>query len=455
MHSFKSEVQMCKSLRLMYFSDHLNILKINSIKLSSQILEIILFSSKVYHNSIQQNPYTKFHTITKSSIRGSIYIKLEFVYNQSNEVNMNIAIIYGGKSSEHEVSLVSASSIVRTIDKQHNIHLIGITKKGEWFLHTDEERERILQNEKAILKIKKDESKRVQIVPGGGTKCGIKVGESFLQTDVVFAVLHGRFGEDGTIQGLFEMADIPYVGGDVMSTSIAMDKEKTKMLWDYAGLPIVPYIAVKSQEWKSHDLRNKILAKIEKDLDYPVFVKPCRAGSSVGAGRVQSREELITQVEEAFLSDNKILIEACIEAREIECSVTGNTEIIAYIPGEIIPTHKFYDYDAKYTDPNGAELKIPADLDDAERKTIREIAIKAYQTLDLSGLSRVDFFIDKRNNKIYLNEVNTIPGFTSISMFPKMCEASGLPYNKLIMHLIDLAINRFNTDRQLKTIIPN
>lgn len=364
---------------------------------------------------------------------------------------MNIAIIYGGKSSEHEVSLVSASSIVRTIDKKHNLHLIGITKKGEWFLHSDKERERILKNPKAILKIKKDEANRVVIIPGGGTKKGIKSGDTFLQTDAAFAVLHGRFGEDGTIQGLFEMADIPYVGGDVMSTGIGMDKEKTKMIWDYAGLPIVPYIAIKKWEWDNPELRKTLLAKAEKDLDYPLFVKPCRAGSSVGAGRVQKREELTAQAEEAFLWDNKILIEACIQAREVECSVTGNDEITAYIPGEIIPSHKFYDYDAKYTDPNGAELKIPADLDEVTRKTIREIAIKAYQTLDLSGLSRVDFFIDKRNNKIYLNEVNTIPGFTSISMFPKMCAASGLPYEKLIMYLIDLAIERFKNDRKLKT----
>ncbi len=364
---------------------------------------------------------------------------------------MNIAIIYGGKSSEHEVSLISAASIVRTIDKKHNLYLIGITKKGEWFFHGNEERERILKNPKAVLKIKKDESKRVSIIPGGGTKRGIKAGSVFLQTDAVFAVLHGRFGEDGTIQGLFEMADIPYVGGDVMSTSIAMDKEKTKMIWDYSGLPVVPYIAIKKREWDNFEVRNVILNKAEKDFDYPLFVKPCRAGSSVGAGLVHKREELIAQAEEAFLWDNKILIESCIEAREVECSVTGNTETTAYIPGEIIPSHKFYDYDAKYTDPDGAELKIPADIDENTRKIIRELAIKAYQALDLSGLSRVDFFIDKRNNKIYLNEVNTIPGFTSISMFPKMCAASGLPYEKLIMYLIDLAIERFKSDRKLKT----
>lgn len=364
---------------------------------------------------------------------------------------MNIAIIYGGKSSEHEVSRASASSIVRTISKKHTLHLIGITKKGEWFLQGDEAREYILKNQKAVLKIKKDEAKRVSVIPGGGIKKGLKAGNEFLKTDVIFAVLHGRFGEDGTIQGLFEMADIPYVGGDVMSSSIAMDKEKTKIIWDYSNLPVVPYIAVRKWEWDNFEIRKSLLAKAEKDFDYPLFIKPCRVGSSIGAGRVYKREELTTQAEQAFLWDNKILIEACIDAREVECSVTGNEETTAYIPGEIIPRHTFYDYDAKYIDPNGAELKIPADLDENTRKTIRELAIRAYRTLDLSGLSRVDFFIDKRSKKVYLNEINTIPGFTSISMFPKMCAASGLPYEKLIMHVIDLAIVRFNGERKLKT----
>lgn len=364
---------------------------------------------------------------------------------------MNIAIIYGGRSSEHEVSLASGASIVRTINKKHKLYLIGITKTGAWYLHDDEERDRIIKNPKAILKIKKDEKKRVYIIPGGGSKKGLKSGDNFLPVDVIFPILHGRFGEDGTIQGLFEMADIPYVGGSVMASSLSMDKEKTKIVWDYLGLPIVPYIAVKKIEWENEQTRNKILAKAEKDLDYPLFVKPCNTGSSVGVGIVHNKNELIAQADEAFLWDSKILIEAAIDAREIECSVTGNYKPEAYIPGEIIPSHKFYDYEAKYTDPEGAELKIPADITDAQRKEIRETAIKAYSALDLTGLSRVDFFLDKKTKKIYLNEVNTLPGFTSISMFPKMCGASGLPYEKLIMYLLELAIDRFKTERKLQT----
>lgn len=356
-------------------------------------------------------------------------------------------------SGEHEISLESASSIVRTIDKKHKLHLIGITKQGEWFLHGEKERERIVKNHKALLKIKKNEDNRVSVMPGGGTKKGLKAGGEFLPTDVVFPVLHGRFGEDGTIQGLFEMAGIPYVGGNVMASSVSMDKEKTKMLWDYSGLPVVPYIAVKKRDWLNAEKRQALIVEAEKDFDYPLFVKPCNTGSSVGVGKVKNRTELLEQAEKAFLWDNKILIETAIDAREIECSVTGNDEITAYIPGEIIPAHNFYDYEAKYTDPDGAQLKIPADLDETQRKRVREIAVKAYETLDLSGLSRIDFFIDKKGKKIYLNEINTIPGFTSISMFPKMCAASGLPYEKLIMYLLELAIERFKTARTFKSAV--
>lgn len=365
---------------------------------------------------------------------------------------MNIALIYGGSgmSGEHEVSLESASSIVRTIDKKHRLHLIGITKTGEWFLHGEEERERIIKNPKAVLKIKKSGDKRVSVIPGGGTKKGLTAGGEFLPADVVFPVLHGRFGEDGTIQGLFEMAGIPYVGGNVAASSISMDKEKTKIVWEYSGLPVVPYIAVKKKDWFNAEKQKAIIAKTEKDFDYPLFVKPCNTGSSVGVGKVKNRAELLEQAAQSFLWDNKILIETAVDAREVECSVTGNDDITAYTPGEIIPSHNFYDYEAKYTDPDGAELKIPADLDEGQRKNIRELAIKAYEALELTGLSRIDFFIDKKSKKIYLNEINTIPGFTSISMFPKMCAASGLPYERLIMYLLELAIERFKNARSFK-----
>jgi len=364
---------------------------------------------------------------------------------------MNIAIIYGGRSGEHEVSLVSASFVVRAIGREHTVYLIGITKTGEWYLQPKETEERVRKNASEMLTIVGAPESRVAVIPGGGTTAGFSVNGTPVAVDVVFPVLHGSFGEDGTIQGLFEMAGIPYVGGGVLASSAAMDKEKTKIIWQYEGLPVVPFICVKKVQWDTQKTREACIAQAEKELEYPLFIKPCRVGSSVGAGKASNRAELLQKIRDAFVWDSKVLIEARIDAREIECSVTGNDECVVYTPGEIIPSHEFYDYDAKYIDPHGAQLKIPADIDDEQRRSIRSIAQKAYQALDLTGLARVDFFIDKKSKKIYLNEVNTIPGFTSISMFPKMCEASGLPYRALIMHLFDLAIERFNSARQLRT----
>lgn len=365
---------------------------------------------------------------------------------------MNIAVIYGGKSGEHEVSLRSATSIARNIPLEANrVVLIGITKKGAWFLQDDSMLAEIRSNPDAVLPIREDEARRVSVIPGGGTAGAFSAGGKPIPVDVAFPVLHGTFGEDGTIQGLFEMADVPYVGGGVMASGIAMDKEKTKIVWQSAGLPVVPFVAIKLSEWTNENERRDRVAKAEKDLSYPLFVKPACAGSSVGAAKASNREELEKRAAEAFLWDDKIIVEPFIPAREVECSVTGNEAPVAYTPGEIVPTHEFYDYDAKYNDPAGAALRIPADLTEQTTKRVRQIAVQAYRALDLSGLSRVDFFIDKRNDSLYLNEINTIPGFTSISMFPKMCEASGLPYADLVMKLLGLAKARFDARRSLRT----
>lgn len=365
---------------------------------------------------------------------------------------MNIAIVYGGKSGEHEVSLLSASSIARNIPAETNtVILVGISKKGAWYLQDESLLAEIRAKPKATLSIREDAKRQIAIVPGGGKEGAFSCGGKTIPVDVVFPVLHGSFGEDGTIQGLFEMADLPYVGGGVMASSVAMDKEKTKVLWQAAGLPVVPFVAVKMAEWTNEGEKRALIQKAERDLSYPLFVKPACAGSSVGAAKASNHEELEKRAAEAFQWDDKIIIEPFIPAREIECSVTGNEAPVAYTPGEIIPTHEFYDYDAKYTDPDGASLKIPADLSEQTTKRVRQVAVKAYQTLDLSGLSRVDFFIDKRDDALYLNEINTIPGFTSISMFPKMCEASGLPYADLVMKLLHLAMARFDERRNLRT----
>ena len=374
---------------------------------------------------------------------------------------MNLAVLFGGKSSEHEVSLVSASSVVRNLDSsKYKIIPIGIAKSGKWYLQSDEELARVQKDASASFKIEEDSSKIVNIIPGGAKDAFFVAGKS-LEVDAAFAVVHGTFCEDGVLQGLLEAAEVPYVGCGVMSSGITMDKEKTKILWRDSGLPIVPYYCFTRSDINDNKRYDALVEKVVADFGFPLFVKPCNAGSSVGASKAANARELSMALGEAFMWDNKVLVEKAIEAREIECSVTGNATIQnpdhdysvvkAYTPGEILPTHEFYDYDAKYKDPDGAALKIPADIDETTTKIIKELAVKAYSVLDCSGLSRVDFFIDKKSGAIYLNEINTIPGFTSISMFPKMCEAAGLRYKDLINLLIDEALERFDANKKLLT----
>jgi D-alanine-D-alanine ligase len=260
---------------------------------------------------------------------------------------------------------------------------------------------------------------------------------------VVFPVLHGTFGEDGTIQGLFEMAGLAYVGAGVLGSAVGMDKDKAKALWIHEGLPVVPYAAVKENDWSRLETRQPIIEKAEREFGYPLFVKPACAGSSVGAGKAENRPGLVKALDEAFLWDGKALIEPFVPAREIECSVTGNENPQAYTPGEVAPTHEFYDYEAKYVDPNGAALLIPAALDEGKLQAVREIAVRAYRAAEIEGLARVDFFVRKDTGELFLNEVNTMPGFTTISMFPKMCEASGLAYDRLLDRLIGHAVERW------------
>jgi D-alanine-D-alanine ligase len=360
---------------------------------------------------------------------------------------MKVAILYGGKSGEHEVSLVSAGSVVRNIRKEHKLSLIGIAKNGTWYLQPDS----VLENARESgdpLQLKTD-CPVVVIVPGSGLRVYSSFGSSDLQVETVFPVLHGTFGEDGTIQGLLECAGLAYVGADVLGSAIGMDKEVAKSLWINAGLPIVPCLAVTTGE----DLENRLKAarqRVEDSFGWPAFVKPARAGSSVGASRVASAADFDHAAKAALAYDTKILVEPFMTARELECSVIGNEEPRAFDPGEIIPSHEFYDYEAKYIDPDGARLVIPADLADDKRSYIKNLAIQAYRTAKLSGMARIDFFMDKTDGTIYLNEANTIPGFTHISMFPKMCEAGGLPYPELIEELLGLAKARKITKDALK-----
>ena len=373
---------------------------------------------------------------------------------------MNITLIYGGRSGEHEISLISASAILRGIDKKHTVNLIGITKNGKWYLQSQDEVKRVCNDSTATLQITEDASSIVNIIPGGHTECFCVNGEPII-TDVVFPALHGTYGEDGKIQGLLEMAEIAFVGCSTMASSLTMDKEKTKQVLEACGISVVPYICMKRCDMLNSNRYDQLFNKAIETLGFPLFVKPCCAGSSNGASKAENPRQLSFALMEAFSWDDKVLIEKAIDAREIECSVTGNsvsypsdseTEIVkAYLPGEILPTHTFYDYDAKYKDPNGAGLQIPADLSPDMIETIRSEAVKIYKALDAEGLSRVDFFIDKETNDLYFNEINTMPGFTSISMFPKMCEKTGLNFTNLLELLITQALERFLSKSTLQT----
>jgi len=371
---------------------------------------------------------------------------------------MNIAVIFGGRSGEHEVSLVSASAITRNIKKDHKVILIGITKEGLWYLQDDALYTKVCSDEKAVLSITEDAKKLVSVIPGKGSNSFLVNGET-LNVDVVFPALHGTYGEDGTIQGLLDMADLPYVGCTTMASALTMDKEKTKQVWQAAGLPVVPYVCLNRGIVNDSVIYDAVIKDTIKELGLPLFVKPCAAGSSNGAEKAKTEKELNYAVMNAFMWDDKVLIEKSINAREIECSVTGNSTIAtqdddiqgvtAYIPGEIIPTHEFYDYDAKYNDENGAALQIPANLSENDLEKIRKTAMAAYRVLDCSGLSRVDFFIDKDTKSVYLNEINTLPGFTPISMFPKMCDAAGLEFAELVEMLLNQAILRHDAKSRL------
>lgn len=373
---------------------------------------------------------------------------------------MNIALIYGGRSGEHEISLISAASIARGIDKKNTVTLIGITKDGTWFLQNESEYNRICKDKDASFKIEESDENKIYVVPGGKNKA-FRTKNGSLNIDVVFPALHGTYGEDGTIQGLLDMADIPYIGCSTMASALTMDKEKTKQILKSSEIPVVPYICIKRCDLNNSQRYDEIFQRCIDELGFPLFIKPCCAGSSNGANKAENEKEFSFYLMEAFTWDDKVLVEKSINAREIECSVTGNSTtanpnceaetVRAYIPGEILPTHTFYDFDAKYNDPDGAKLLIPADISTDLIETVRSTAVRAYKALDCSGLSRIDFFIDRDTGELYLNEINTLPGFTSISMFPKMCEKAGLKFAELIKLLIEEALLRYKAKSSLTT----
>lgn len=336
-----------------------------------------------------------------------------------------VAVVFGGKSSEHEVSLVSAASVLRNIDKsKFEVVKIGITKEGNW-----------LSYEGTIENIEngtwyKDEA---NIEKDAQNKLFNK------EVDVIFPVLHGLYGEDGTIQGMCKLIGLPFVGCDVMSSAVCMDKIYSKYVLENFKIKQAGYEVV--HQWEFEENKDEILNRTEKKLGYPMFIKPSNSGSSVGISKAKCYEELECGIIEALKHDRKILVEEGINGREVEVAVLGNRNAKASVPGEIIPCKEFYDYEAKY-EAEDSKLLIPADLNENKLNEISNLAVKIYDILDCEGMARVDFFVDKENGSIYLNEVNTIPGFTSISMYPKLWDASGLKYTDLISRLIELAEER-------------
>ncbi len=384
---------------------------------------------------------------------------------------LRVGILFGGRSGEHEVSLLSAASVLKAIDRnKYEVVPIGITKEGRWL--TADHAERLL-NGKPVEEGRHLRAGDPEVTPGaavlakgeavvvppepahregggivpfetGGPALVRRAADRAINVDIIFPVLHGTFGEDGTIQGLLELADIPYVGAGVLGSAAGMDKDVMKSLFLAAGLPIVRHVTLLRSEWEADP--KKVRKRIETKLKYPVFVKPANLGSSVGITKAHGRAELGPCIEEAAKFDRKILVEQGVggkkqKAREIECSVLGNDNPEASVPGEIVPGKEFYDYNAKYLD-EGSELIIPAKLNKSDTRKVRELAIAAFKAVDCSGLARVDFLMDPKNGKIYLNEINTMPGFTSISMYPKLWAATGLSYPELIDRLIQLGLER-------------
>jgi D-alanine-D-alanine ligase len=382
---------------------------------------------------------------------------------------IRVGILFGGRSGEHEVSLLSAASVLNAIDKdKYEVVPIGITKDGRWL--TAEHAENLLTGKLVLesrnLRAGDPETTSPAAVLARGeavvvppepvhrhsgmvpfqTDAGLmrRASDRAINVDVIFPVLHGTFGEDGTIQGLLELADIPYVGAGVLGSAAGMDKDIMKSLFIAAGIPIVKHVTILRGAYEKDP--KKVQKLVESKLTYPVFVKPANLGSSVGISKAHNRKELGPAIEEAARFDRKIVIEQGVggkkeKAREIECSVLGNDEPVASVPGEIVPGKEFYDYTAKYVD-EGSQLIIPAKLTKAETKKVQELAVKAFQAVDCSGLARVDFLMDPKTGKIFLNEINTMPGFTAISMYPKLWGASGLAYADLIDRLIQLGIER-------------
>jgi D-alanine-D-alanine ligase len=359
---------------------------------------------------------------------------------------LRVGLLFGGRSVEHEVSIASATSILQALDpERYDVSLIAVDTDGRWHLGSGAN----------LLPAGTIEGSEVLLpaVPGGGALLPLDPSESGRRddwvVDVVFPIVHGRGGEDGALQGLLELADVPYVGSNVLSSAVQMDKDVAKRLLAAAGLPVVPWVALRASALEAGGAEHSARAIVE-EIGLPVFVKPANSGSSVGITKAHDETELVASLREAARYDDKLIAEQGLDAREIEVAVLGNESPEASVPGEIVPHHEFYDYEAKYHDES-TELVIPAPLSDAETTRLRTMAVEAYRALEAEGLARVDFLVERESGRPWINELNSLPGFTDGSMYPRLWEASGLPYSALLDRLIELALERHRRRARLET----
>lgn len=345
---------------------------------------------------------------------------------------LRVAVVFGGQSGEHEVSLMSSTSIINALDKEkYEIIMIGITRQGAWKYY-DGPIDGVITGEWEKNARNLDQSEYNFLTTGESCP-----GENI---DIVFPVLHGPMGEDGTIQGLFELAGLAYVGCGVLASAVGMDKTFSKLVFERRGLKQADYLVFAKQDLDED--RDGVILSVEKRFKYPVFIKPANMGSSVGITKAHGREDLKSGLDLAARYDRKIIVEEFIDGHEVECSVLGNDTPRASVVGQILPSNEFYDYKAKYFDDGKSGLVIPADISPRATARVKQMAVQAFRAIDGSGLARVDFFVDKRTDEVYINEINTMPGFTKISMYPKLWDAAGLPYPQLLDTLIDLALER-------------
>ena len=367
---------------------------------------------------------------------------------------LRLGLLFGGRSLEHEISILSARSILNALDPdRYEIVLIAVDRSGHWQQLSAEEipHEAPLSGHPVVLPPHVSGSQQAELLSVAALQSestSVTLSPEDLSLDLIFPIVHGAGGEDGSLQGLLELSEVAYVGSGVLGSALQMDKDIAKKLLASAGLPVLPWVNLRRHELVGTGLESSC-AKIEEALDYPLFIKPANSGSSVGINRALDRQELMAALDEAMQFDDKLLVEQGIEARELEVAVLGNEEPQASVPGEIIPGHAFYDYDAKYLD-DSTRLVVPAPLCEEEIRTLQENAVQAFRALEAEGMARVDFLMDQKTGQIYINELNSLPGFTDGSMYPRLWEATGLPYARLLDRLVDLALERRERKARLK-----